>query len=430
MEEGRSIIGTLGQWLPRLRWPHTTDSNPSPVSTSGASGVRALRLFLPLLLVACAAGLAVDSIAGAGVVTVTAPEGLNLRAAPSTEAAVLALIPYGSVLTLTGDPTSDHWYPVSFGTFSGWAFGSYLTLGQVNPTAAQLATPITQAPFTTTTFTAPAPSAQSSPLLSAVASAPSALVGAPATSSGATMTVTADMLNLRAGPDKSAQVLTQMPQGSSVRVTGPASANNWYPVVYNGMSGWADATYLSSGAAAAATPPSTASGALSASSFSTAMMGMAGPPEAGSEVASAPPGTLGRFIWPVAGRRITTVFKSIHRAIDIDQYPSGGNPVWAIADGLVTFAGGDSCCSYGLYVIIQHANGFSSLYAHFSALEVSQGQVVKQGTEIGKSGNTGNSTGAHLHFAIFYNGVPLDPLTVLPQDSVQIWPNAGREAAS
>jgi murein DD-endopeptidase MepM/ murein hydrolase activator NlpD len=142
-------------------------------------------------------------------------------------------------------------------------------------------------------------------------------------------------------------------------------------------------------------------------------LGVPGPPEAGLPVASGV-GAWGRFTWPVDSRRISTLFDPAHQAIDIDEWPGGGNPVRAIAAGIVSFAGWQSCCSYGLYVIVQHADGYSSLYAHFSSLAVSQGQAVVQGQELGRSGCTGSCTGDHLHFAIYLHGAPLDPLLVLP----------------
>jgi len=88
--------------------------------------------------------------------------------------------------------------------------------------------------------------------------------------------------------------------------------------------------------------------------------------------------------------------------------------VLSTSAGTVTFAGGNACCSYGLYVIVKHSDGYTSLYAHLGSVSVSEGQEVKQGTVLGKSGNTGLSTGPHVHLEIRKDGVAIDPLTLLP----------------
>ncbi len=86
----------------------------------------------------------------------------------------------------------------------------------------------------------------------------------------------------------------------------------------------------------------------------------------------------------------------------------------AVADGTVTFAGGDPCCSYGYYVIVDHHNGFETLYAHFSKIMVTTGQEVTQGEVLGLGGRTGNATGNHLHFEVHLDGAIVDPLKYLP----------------
>jgi murein DD-endopeptidase MepM/ murein hydrolase activator NlpD len=230
------------------------------------------------------------------------------------------------------------------------------------------------------------------------------------------MTVNTDALNLRTQPNLTSNVITAAPKGTSVQVTGPAF-NNWIQVNVNGQSGWMDRTFLSASTSSSNTSTSTttnSSTTLTAAAFGNPTLGTPAGPEAGLAVAVIPKTSPGQFIWPVKdSRQITTLFKSIHQAIDIDQFPAGGNPTLATADGEVTFAGGDACCSYGLYVIIKHRDGYSSLYSHLSKVEVTQGQMVRQGQELGLTGNTGNSTGPHLHYAMYYNGLPFDPQQLL-----------------
>ena len=87
-------------------------------------------------------------------------------------------------------------------------------------------------------------------------------------------------------------------------------------------------------------------------------------------------------------------------------------PVLAVADGTVTFAdwnGPTTSSGYGQMVLIDHHNGYVSLYGHLSKLEVHAGENVRAGQEIGISGTTGNSSGPHLHFSVFHNCLVTDP---------------------
>ena len=81
--------------------------------------------------------------------------------------------------------------------------------------------------------------------------------------------------------------------------------------------------------------------------------------------------------------------------------------------GTVVFAGGNPCCSYGLYVVIDSPDGVRTLYGHLSTLAVRRGQKVKQG-QTWQVGNTGTSTGTHLHFEVIDRGARQDPLRYLP----------------
>ena len=116
---------------------------------------------------------------------------------------------------------------------------------------------------------------------------------------------------------------------------------------------------------------------------------------------------LGRFTWPAQGI-ITTYFWQYHPGIDIANVE--GTPELAADAGTVVFAGWGS---YGLYVEIDHGNGFHTIYGHMSALLVHSGEAVSPGQEIGLKGSTGRSTGPHLHFEIRYQGIPQNPLDFL-----------------
>ena len=119
------------------------------------------------------------------------------------------------------------------------------------------------------------------------------------------------------------------------------------------------------------------------------------------------------FIWPLNGG-ITSYYGErwgrMHTGIDIDG--STGDPVVASKSGRVILAA--SYSGYGNCVIIDHGGGFSTLYGHLSAFEVSGGQDVSQGEIIGRVGCTGSCTGDHLHFEVRVNGSPRNPLDYLP----------------
>ena len=91
----------------------------------------------------------------------------------------------------------------------------------------------------------------------------------------------------------------------------------------------------------------------------------------------------------------------------IDMSGASGTPIYAADGGTVVTAGWYQ--GYGLAVIIDHQNGYKTLYGHCSSLSVSVGDGVYQGQFIANVGSTGNSTGPHLHFEIWYNGTKLDP---------------------
>ncbi len=94
-----------------------------------------------------------------------------------------------------------------------------------------------------------------------------------------------------------------------------------------------------------------------------------------------------------------------HKAIDFAG--DVGSPLFAAKAGKVTFAGWDG--NYGYAVVIDHGNGYQTRYAHASALCVRKGETVSQGQQVAKLGNTGRSTGPHLHFEILKNGNQINP---------------------
>jgi len=116
--------------------------------------------------------------------------------------------------------------------------------------------------------------------------------------------------------------------------------------------------------------------------------------------------------YPVQTVRINQGFSIFHLGVDLGG--EKGDPIKPVMAGVVTYAGWDYS-GYGNLVVISHANGYESYYAHLSKIEVKIGQSVDMNTEIGKMGETGHATGPHLHLEIHQNGVPLNPLTVLSQ---------------
>jgi murein DD-endopeptidase MepM/ murein hydrolase activator NlpD len=117
----------------------------------------------------------------------------------------------------------------------------------------------------------------------------------------------------------------------------------------------------------------------------------------------------GVFVWPTSGY-VTQKFWEQHRAVDIAN--GAGTPIVAADSGFVAIVG-SSDSGYGKYVVIDHGNGFQTLYAHFSIFYVKTGQSVKRGQTIGLMGTTGRSTGPHLHFEIRKDGAQRNPMVFL-----------------
>jgi LysM repeat protein len=125
----------------------------------------------------------------------------------------------------------------------------------------------------------------------------------------------------------------------------------------------------------------------------------------GSGVAPVIVGT-GTYIYPVGSRNFSQYFWYGHPGIDI-ALPEG-TAVVAADTGTVTFAGWN-IHGFGNLIVVNHGNGFETFYAHLNGISVVPGQIVYQGNVIGSTGNTGNSSGPHIHFEIRANGVQDNP---------------------
>ena len=135
----------------------------------------------------------------------------------------------------------------------------------------------------------------------------------------------------------------------------------------------------------------------------------------GSSSSACPAGAVGSgyFVWPTTERYLTgNDYWSGHLAIDIAA--NTGASIYAADSGVVTMAQGGYNYGYGNVIAIDHGNGYSTLYAHLSQINVFPCQSISAGAVIGYSGNTGNSFGAHLHFEVLHGGAHINPWGVLP----------------
>jgi murein DD-endopeptidase MepM/ murein hydrolase activator NlpD len=123
-------------------------------------------------------------------------------------------------------------------------------------------------------------------------------------------------------------------------------------------------------------------------------------------------------IWPAKGwlassfgRRESPFSKrrEFHKGIDVSA--PKGTPVYATANGTVTFAGRKG--SLGKIIVIEHGHGFTTRYAHNHKLLKKKGETVKRGDKIALVGNTGRSTGPHVHYEVHINGMPVNPLNYI-----------------
>lgn len=224
--------------------------------------------------------------------TVVPSDGLNLRAEANTQATIVTAIPAGATVTITGSPSSDGWYPVTYAGSSGWVDGAYLALGQPGGPA-------------------PAGTAAAAAGAAAASAPPAASMSTSTASATPTMVVDTDELNLRSGPDASSSVITTVTGGTIVQVTGAASGT-WLPVTVNGVSGWMDSDFLSpvptASAAAqnipAAGPPGQAA-TLTASPAAPASATAAASPTVTAAPAATPPPSSAASTGPVVPVSLT-----------------------------------------------------------------------------------------------------------------------------
>lgn len=136
------------------------------------------------------------------------------------------------------------------------------------------------------------------------------------------------------------------------------------------------------------------------------------PPPQPTAVPLPAPSTASGLIWPTSGVLTSSYgprWGRQHQGIDIAA-PTG-TAVWAAQSGTVVSAG--QLGGYGNMVLIDHGNGFTTIYAHLSEIWVSAGESVGQGGNVGAMGCTGSCTGPHLHFETRVNGIPQDPMLYL-----------------
>lgn len=127
-------------------------------------------------------------------------------------------------------------------------------------------------------------------------------------------------------------------------------------------------------------------------------------------------------IWPADSRRITSTFgirrdpltgrSALHNGLDLGG--NRGDPIYAAADGVVTLS--EREYPYGNNIIIDHGRGIMTRYLHLNERHVEVGETVKKGQLIGELGNTGRSTGPHLHYEVIVNGENVDPMPYIKED--------------
>ena len=142
-------------------------------------------------------------------------------------------------------------------------------------------------------------------------------------------------------------------------------------------------------------------------------------PAPAAPLTTVPEQYAGALRWPLDAYIVSSEYGErwgkMHKGLDMAA--DSGEPVYAIADGEVLYAG-DGLRGYGNVIILRHDRKTSSLYAHNSELKVKQGDHVSQGTLIALLGSTGHSTGPHVHFEIRDGDTAVNPRSVLPKSKL------------
>lgn len=118
--------------------------------------------------------------------------------------------------------------------------------------------------------------------------------------------------------------------------------------------------------------------------------------------------------YPLPGAKVISPYKNnrgSHRHTGVDLKTKANDPIYAVGDGVVTMSKNYS--GYGKCIIIKHADGTETLYAHNSKNYVKEGEKVKSGQKIALTGRTGRATTEHLHFEVRKNGKPVNPMPLL-----------------
>ena len=123
-----------------------------------------------------------------------------------------------------------------------------------------------------------------------------------------------------------------------------------------------------------------------------------------------------QFDWPLDQAKLSRGFqiggKKSHWGVDLAN--KKGTGILAAEKGTVIYTG-KGFHGYGNLIVIEHGTDWATLYAHLNSIEVHEGDTVTRGQEIGRMGNTGHSTGSHLHFEMRHNRQPVNPMAYLPE---------------